>query len=301
MYQHDLNEKELISKLSLATIDAVAFVGVDINTCSSDVLKYIPGLNRSIVENIISSRPFRSRGDLLKVKGIGPKTYENCAGFVRVHNSISDFLDETKIHPESYELAKYLLEKLGCESLDCFSQKYCLLMKRKQKELLQNACSRYKINYARVNIIVDLLKEESLRKDPRQVLAECKASSSISGTFPSSLITLPRQFFSNFSLLKEECPLRNISGIIRTVTDFGAFVDFGFGNDGLLHRSKIDDGKNDIVYVGSHIGIDIVKVEVESKRISLALTGGDITYSTKNQLNSTKVISRKRKRNCQWK
>lgn len=85
------------------------------------------------------------------------------------------------------------------------------------------------------------------------------------------------------------------------MTDFGAFVDFGFGSDGLLHRSKIDDGKSDIVYVGSHIGIDIVKVEVESKRISLALTGGDITYSTKNQLNSTKVISRKRNRNCQWK
>jgi len=111
MYQHDLSEKVLDDKLSLTSIDAVAEVGVDVNSCSVTILGKVPSLTPKLCSKIMQSRPLKSRNDLLKISGFGPKTFQNCAAFVRVSGG-NESLDATLVHPESYDLARWLLKKL---------------------------------------------------------------------------------------------------------------------------------------------------------------------------------------------
>ena len=301
MYQHDLNEKKLEEKLHLATIDAVAFVGADVNTCSLAILENIPGINGRIAGEIILCRPFKSRSDLLKVKGLGPKAFENCAGFVRIHNA-DNILDEARIHPESYELSSWLMGQCRSNSFGEFANTLSSFDEKERTKLISKAAEMYSLSTVRVEAVISLLIETANGKDPRIVLADSKLckSSNVTRCTP-----LPRHLVSNLRGLDEECPIRNILGIVRSVTDFGAFIDFGGGNDGLLHVSKF--GKvyeRDSLYVGKEIGVDIVHVEVRNKRISLVptrfVTGyhDDDNSNTGNPLQpqSEKVTGMKRKR-----
>ena len=297
MYQHDMNEKKLEEKLRLATIDAVASVGVDINTCSFEILQNVPGLNRRIASQIIASRPYKSRQDLLKVKGLGPQTFKNCAGFVYIPNA-ENVLDEVRIHPESYPVSRWLLEQCQSESILDFSNFISAMNKSEKMKLISDAAAVYSLSSARVDNVLSLMMETARGVDPRIVLSSSKKSTNLNVKLYKQL---PRHLISNIVYLKDECPIRNILGKVRNVTDFGIFVDFGFGLNGFLHKSKLGEEE---LYVGKDIGVDIVKVQVESRRITLRLANvdvvNDIFMDDDKNVNipssNSSIVGKKRKR-----
>ena len=307
MYQHDLTEAVLDNKLNLASIDAVGEVGVDINTASAAILEKVPSLTPKLVSKIIQARPIRTRQDLLKVSGLGEKTFIHCAGFVRVckyqgclpclvhaqgsftfimfsltfvtcitKGGGNEPLDDTMVHPESYGLAKWLLKQL----------KWNLLKEIKPQNedwpcLAEKASAKFDVPQERAFTVITHLYTSITSPDPRlrsihdtrhktsRVGSSCGCSS-----LPSSISTLD-------ALKERTFPIRQISATIRNVVDFGAFVDFGFENDALLHKSKMGDVTLDSLFVGQDIGVDILGVS-ESGRISVGLAGLNLAADTQH-------------------
>lgn len=272
MYQHDLSEKELDEKLHLTSVDAVATVGVDINTCSTEILQKVPGLTK-LASKILKARPLLKRRDLINVPGLGPKTFENCAAFCRVEHG-TEALDATLVHPESYDIARWLLKHFNWNLSHVPSN----VPPREEwsthwKSLLVEASEKFGVSQERILSVIENLVDSMTGLDPRlrNVVNGTKPVASSAGSL-NGCVLLPPELASNATALQEACPKRGIVGTVRNIADFGAFVDFGGAHgDGLLHTSCLGPISLDSLLIGQQIGVDILNVD--NDRVSLGLSG----------------------------
>jgi uncharacterized protein len=271
MYQHDLSEKELDDKLHLTSVDAVATVGVDVNTCSLEILQKVPGLTK-MATKIVKARPLSQRKDLLDVSGLGPKTFESCAGFCRIAGS-KEALDATLVHPESYDLARWLLKTFGWEvsetPKDIPPQKE---RATRWESTLKKASKKFGVSEERVLAVIENLIDSLTQMDPR--LREPTTGGdahavSKAGSVDGCVLLVPE--LDDLTALEKVTPVRGIIGTIRNIADFGAFVDFGGQSDGLLHTSKLGPVKLQSFLIGQPLGVDIL--DVNNGKVSLGLTG----------------------------
>ena len=257
LYQHDINQKKLSESLDIVVESVVNYVGVDLNTASAALLQFVSGLNSRTAKNILSHRDqqgsFTNREQLTKVSGMGPKAYEQCAGFLRIPES-KNLLERTAIHPESYGATKKLLKKLGLD-LATITLRSELLRERIQenKQSLADLAADVGIGEPTLEDIIENLEKPG--RDPRA--------------------DMPKPIFRSDVLKMED--LREgmiLKGTVRNVVDFGAFVDIGVKQDGLVHRSEMGKkGRNplDVVAVGDVIEIRVLKVDLERGRVSLSM------------------------------
>jgi len=275
MYQHDLSEKILDEKLSLTSIDAVAEVGVDLNTCSSAILTKVPSLTKKLCDKIIKARPLKSRDALLTISGLGKQTYNNCAAFVRVSSGSggSEALDSTLVHPEAYDLAKWLLKELQWKLSDASSIK--ATNNEQQKEewsvVAKKASNKFDVTPDRCMTVIDHLFFSITSPDPRLRSGTTEPKDTVSKIGSTTgCSSLPNSASTIEKLCESQLPLRNIVATVRNVVDFGVFVDIGLEQNGLLHRSKMGNVQLSSLMVGQEIGIDILGVASASK-ISVGL------------------------------
>ena len=256
-YQHDMNQKKLGEALSGVVEDCVNKVGVDLNTASASLLEYISGISKAIAKNIVAYREengrFESRRELLKVAKLGPKAFEQCAGFARITGGKNP-LDATSVHPESYEAAQKLLEKLGYAPEDITVGKLSGISKQ---------IKNYKKLAEELGVgeptLRDIVKElEKPARDPRDEM-------------PKPVL---RTDVLDMKDLKEGMILK---GTVRNVIDFGAFVDIGVHQDGLVHISEMSEKyikhPLEAVSVGDVVDVRVIGVDLKKKRISLSMKG----------------------------
>ena len=256
-YQHDMNQKKLDEALSGVVEDSVNKVGVDLNTASVSLLEYISGISKTIAKNIVDYREengkFTSRSQLLNVAKLGPKAFEQCAGFMRISGGKNP-LDATSVHPESYEAASALLSKLGYKPNDVVAGNL-LGLSLQVKD--------YKKMAAELGIgeitLRDIVKElEKPARDPRDDM-------------PKPIL---RSDVLEMKDLKEGMVLK---GTVRNVIDFGAFVDIGVHQDGLVHISEMTERfikhPLEAVSVGDIVDVRVIGVDMKKKRISLSMKG----------------------------
>lgn len=254
-YQHDMNQKKLSEALGNVVEDCVNNVGVDLNTASASLLEYVSGISKPIAKNIVAYREengrFKSRRELLKVAKLGPKAYEQCAGFMRISDGKNP-LDATSVHPESYEAAMGLLKYLGYEAEDIRGGLTGLSLMTKDTKKLSEQLGVGEIT------LTDIIRElEKPGRDPRDEM-------------PKPIL---RSDVLEMKDLKEGMILK---GTVRNVIDFGAFVDIGVHQDGLVHISKLTDKKFvkhplDIVSVGDVVEVKVLGVDLQKKRIQLSM------------------------------
>lgn len=256
-YQHDVNQKELAESLKGVVEYCVNSVGIDLNTASASLLQYVSGITASIAKNIILYRDekgrFNNRKELLNVKMLGPKTFEQCAGFLRIRDG-ENILDNTAVHPESYEAVNRLFKSLNW-SIEDISNGIEI------KQLTDSASLDLGQLASSIGLgeptLVDILEElKKPGRDPRDEL-------------PKPLL---RTDIVGLEDLKEGMVL---TGTVRNVIDFGVFVDIGVHQDGLVHISKLSDKyvrhPTDIVQVGDIVKVKVLDVDIERKRISLSM------------------------------
>ena len=257
-YQHDMNQKKLGETLSGVVEDCVNKVGVDLNTASASLLEYISGVSKAIAKNIVVYREengrFADRKQLLKVSKLGPKAYEQCAGFMRIQGGANP-LDQTSVHPESYHAAEELLEKLGFSTAD---------IAEKKLDGLSGKIKDYKKLAEELGVgeitLRDIVKElEKPARDPRD--------------------EMPKPILRTDVLeMKDLTPGMVLKGTVRNVIDFGVFVDIGVHQDGLVHISQITDKKYikhplEVVSVGDIVEVKVMSVDLNKKRIQLTMKG----------------------------
>lgn len=256
-YQHDMNQKKLGEALGGVVEDCVNKVGVDLNTASASLLEYISGISKVIAKNIVTYREengrFTSRKELLKVAKLGPKAFEQCAGFMRITGGKNP-LDATSVHPESYEAATQLLEKLGYKPED-ISQGKLAGLSRQIKDYKKMA---QELGIGEITLR-DIVKElEKPARDPRDEM-------------PKPIL---RTDVLDMKDLKEGMILK---GTVRNVIDFGAFVDIGVHQDGLVHISEMSEKyikhPLEAVSVGDVVEVRVLGVDLKKKRISLSMKG----------------------------
>ena len=255
-YQHDMNQKKLGEALSGVVEDCVNKVGVDLNTASASLLEYVSGISKVIAKNIVAYREengqFTNRKQLLKVAKLGPKAYEQCAGFLRITDGDNP-LDATSVHPESYEVTANLLKKLGYSMGDMTSQGLVgLSMMAKQNHQLASELGIGEVT------LTDIVKElEKPGRDPRE--------------------EMPKPILRTDVLdMKDLTEGMILKGTVRNVIDFGAFVDIGVHQDGLVHISQITNKKFikhplEVVSVGDVVEVKVLSVDLERKRIQLSM------------------------------
>ncbi len=255
-YQHDMNQKKLGEALGAVVEDCVNKVGVDLNTASASLLEYVSGINKTLAKNIVvyreSNGSFANRKELLKVPKLGPKAYEQCAGFMRIMNG-TDPLDATSVHPESYEVTRKLMAKLGYSADDLRGGIPDITKNVKNTAALAEELSVGEMT------LKDILKElEKPGRDPRE-------------DAPGPIL---RSDVLNMEDLK---PGMILKGTVRNVIDFGAFVDIGVHQDGLIHISQMADRyikhPLEVVSVGDIVEVKVLEVDPEKKRISLTMKG----------------------------
>ena len=254
-YQHDMNQKKLGEALTGVVEDSVNKVGVDLNTASASLLEYISGVSKAIAKNIVIYREengrFTSRKDLLKVAKLGPKAFEQCAGFMRITGG-SNPLDATSVHPESYEAASRLLEKLGYSAEDIAGGKLAGLSR--QIRDYKKTADELEIGEITLRDIVKELEKPA--RDPRDEM-------------PKPIL---RTDVLDIKDLKEGMILK---GTVRNVIDFGAFVDIGVHQDGLVHISQMSEKfikhPLEAVSVGDIVEVKVLGVDMAKKRISLTM------------------------------
>ena len=259
-YQHDVDQKNLSESLTGVVEDAVNKVGVDLNTATPSLLSYVSGINKTIAKNIVAYRnengKFKNRKQLLKVSKLGNAAFEQCAGFVRIYNGDNP-LEITSVHPESYEVAEKLLEKIGFSKND-------LLNKEKLSEIKAKLGS---INIKKISdelevgnlTLEDIIKELSKPgRDPREDM-------------PKPIL---RSDVLKLEDLKEGMVL---NGTVRNVIDFGAFIDIGVKHDGLVHISELSDkyikNPRDVVSVGDIVKVKVLSVDLEKQKVALTMKG----------------------------
>ena len=260
-YQHDVNQKDLAHALDATIESAVNHVGVELNTASGALLSHIAGVSATIARNIVAYRNengrFESRRQLLKVPRLGPAAFTQCAGFLRIHAG-KYALDDTPVHPESYALAAAILKELGFEedALRDKDQLALLAAKRKLMDEKKEAALAQKLNAGlpTVHDILDALISPG--RDPRADLPAPRT----------------RQAIVKLSDLKEGTIMR---GTIRNITDFGAFVDIGLHQDGLIHISELSQRRVhhplDVVAVGDIVNVMVISIDEKRNRIGLSL------------------------------
>ena len=254
-YQHDMNQKKLSEALQGVVEGCVNKVGVDLNTASVSLLSYISGVSKVIAKNIVAYREengrFAARSELLKVAKLGPKAYEQCAGFLRIADGKNP-LDATGVHPESYEAAKKLLEKLGFSTED---------VKNRKLSGIGRKISDYPKLAEELGVgeltLKDIVKElEKPARDPREDM-------------PKPILR------SDVLEIKDLKPGMILKGTVRNVIDFGAFVDIGVHQDGLVHISQICDRyikhPLEAVSVGDIVDVQVMSVDVKKQRIQLTM------------------------------
>ncbi|MBO8166856.1 MAG: RNA-binding transcriptional accessory protein [Kosmotoga sp.] len=259
MYQHDVNKTKLKKALDREVESAVNFAGVNLNTASKHLLKYISGLNEKSAENIVKYREekglFKKREELLKVRGIGSKAFEQAAGFCRILGGDNP-LDSTTIHPESYQIAIAVLENIGMNPTDLVKCKE-EFRDRLRNFNIQDFCEETDYNLITVRDVVEALKKPGL--DPRD--------------------ELPKPLLRDDVLTMEQLqPGMTLEGTVRNVVDFGAFVDIGVKQDGLIHRSKMGRKIRDpleILSVGQIVKVKVLSVDLERSRIALELVSNE--------------------------
>ena len=256
-YQHDMPQKELESALDAVVEDCVNAVGVDVNTASASLLRRVSGLTATTAKNIVAYREengaFTSRAQLKKVPKLGPKAFEQCAGFLRVPES-KNVLDNTAVHPESYGAAKALLELTGHDEKDVRAGKLIDLNERLRAYGLERAAETAGVG---VPTLQDIASE--LMKPGRDVRD-----------------SLPKPVLRTDVLeLKDLKPGMKLTGTVRNVIDFGAFVDIGVHQDGLVHISQIADRyirhPSEVLSVGDVVDVVVLEVDEKKKRIGLSI------------------------------
>ncbi|XZI41554.1 RNA-binding transcriptional accessory protein Tex [Clostridium perfringens] len=256
-YQHDVTQKKLDESLAGIVEDCVNNVGVDLNIATPSLLSYISGINASIAKNIVDYREengkFKSRKELLKVKRLGQKAYEQCAGFLRVMES-KEALDNTSVHPESYKVAKELIKTLGYTEEDLKNGKLVDIDERVKAKGISNLAKELEVGEPTLNDIIKEIKKPG--RDPRE--------------------ELPKPIFKSGVIEMKDLKAGMIlMGTVRNVSDFGAFVDIGVHQDGLVHKSQMADRfvkhPLDIVKVGDVVEVRILDVDLKRKRISLSM------------------------------
>jgi uncharacterized protein len=278
MYQHDVPPADLDDVLHRTSVDAAAAVGVDVNTCRVEILRKVPGLAK-LADAIMAARPLATRQDLLsRVTGLGPKTFQACAGFLRIVDG-PEPLDGTLVHPESYDTARWLLRTLSWD----LSTVPTNLPPRAEwkscwKDVLNAGSTQFGVSPERVLSVLENLVDSLINVDPR--LRQGNDTGSRRGASPrwdgSNCARLPAELAHDLAALQAACPVRNVQGTVRNLADFGAFVDFGGPQDGLLHISQMMANRValDTLLIGQGIGIDIVSVQ--DHKVSLALAGGAV-------------------------
>ena len=253
-YQHDMNQKKLDEALSNIVEDCVNNVGVDLNTASAPLLEYVSGISKTIAKNIVEYREengqFQSRKDLLSVAKLGPKAFEQCAGFMRIREG-KEPLDYTSVHPESYSSAKKLLKKYGFTTKDILGGNIHLTDEIKEVKEVAEEIGTDPIT------LRDMIKElEKPGRDSREEMPKPVLKSDV----------------LDFDDLKEGMELK---GTVRNVIDFGAFVDIGVHQDGLVHISEMSNKfikhPLDVVSVGDVVDVRVLSVDKERKRIQLSM------------------------------
>lgn len=257
-YQHDVNQKRLEEVLAGVVESSVNSVGIDLNTASSTLLSYVSGVSSSIAKNIVVYREengaFTSRTQLKKVKRLGPAAFTQCAGFLRISDGKNP-LDNTAVHPESYKTAKELIEKSGFDLKEINeSEKRTSIEDGLKKIDLSGFASENEVGLFTLKDIIEELKKPG--RDPRD--------SNVKPVFRSDVLKIED--------IKEGMIFK---GTVRNIVDFGAFIDIGIKNDGLLHKSQMRKGfvkdPMEVVSVGDVIDVKVIKVDMGKKRVSLSI------------------------------
>ena len=248
-YQHDVNQKELSENLDFTVSKVVNEVGVNVNTASPSILKYISGLTKTTIKTIMDNKPYNSREDIKKLKGITSKIFEQAIGFLRIKGN--NPLDNTKIHLESYGIASALLSELGLSSNDINSSEFKDKLNNVNVDELSN---KLNTDVYTLKDIIEELKTPGL--DPRDTLD--------APILKSDVLTV--------NDLKVGMELQ---GTVRNVATFGAFIDIGLHNDGLVHVSKVSKDFvkdiNDYLHVGDIITVYVLDVDKEHEKVGLSL------------------------------
>ena len=252
-YQHDVNQKELGENLDFTVSKVVNEVGVNVNTASPSILKYVSGLTKPSIKAILSNKPFNTRDDIKKVKGISDKIYEQAIGFLRIPNSTNP-LDNTGIHPESYELTMNILNDYGLNVNNINEASF----KEKIKNLDKNKLAKdYDSNIYTIEDIIKELLSPGL--DPRDEL-------------PAPILK------NNVLTINDLSVGMELEGTVRNVTTFGAFVDIGLHDDGLIHISKVSKSFvkdiNDFLHVGDIIKCYVDNIDKDREKVQLSLIKG---------------------------
>ena len=258
-YQHDMPQNRLTEVLTGVVEDCVNSVGVDLNTASPSLLSYVSGLNMSIAKNIVAYRTkikeFKNREELLKVPKLGPKAYEQCAGFLRVVGG-ENILDNTAVHPESYDAARKLLKIFNMTEEDVKNHNLVLLPKLIEEKGEEKVAKEIGIG---VPTLKDITSE--LQKPGRDIRE-----------------SMPKPVLRSDVIHMEDLQEGMIfDGVVRNVVDFGAFVDIGVHQDGLVHISQLSEGyvkhPSEVVKVGDKVKVKVMSVDLNKKRISLTMKG----------------------------
>ena len=258
-YQHDMPQKRLNETLDGVVEDCVNSVGVDLNTASAPLLRRVAGVTAATAKNIVAWREeegaFTSRAQLKKVKGLGPKAYEQCAGFLRLPEA-KNRLDATAVHPESYAAAKALLEACGYTTAQIGTDKLSALPAAVKAKGEKNLCEALGIGAPTLHDIVSEL---------------CKPGRDMRDSLPRPLLR------SDVMSLEDLKPGMELTGTVRNVIDFGAFVDLGVHQDGLVHISQISNRfikhPREVLKVGDIVRVKVLSVDIAKKRIALTMKG----------------------------
>ena len=257
-YQHDVNQKRLGETLEGVVEDSVNKVGVDVNTATPSLLSYVSGLNNAISKNIVKYRDengkFKNRKELLKVSKLGKSAFEQCAGFIRIYDGDNP-LEVTAVHPESYEVAEKLLKSIGYTKNDLKNKEKLNEIKAKLSEInLSEVKEKLGVGEMTLKDIIEELSKPG--RDPREDM-------------PKQIL---RSDVLKFDDLREGMTL---TGTVRNVIDFGAFVDIGVKHDGLVHISELSNSfvKNpaDVVSVGDIVKVKVISIDREKQKVSLSM------------------------------
>ena len=252
-YQHDMDQKKLSETLTGVVEDSVNSVGVDLNTASFSLLSFISGISPAVAKNIVAYREkngrFHSRQELLKVSKLGPKAFEQCAGFCRITDG-DEPLDATAVHPESYKQARALLQKIGCNIKDETA------IRSFRKSLKDASALAAELDCGEITLLDILSELEKPGRDPREEM-------------PKPVLR------SDVLEMKDLKPGMKLKGTVRNVIDFGAFVDIGVHEDGLVHISRMTDRfikhPLEVVSVGDIVDVTVLEVDEKKGRISLSM------------------------------
>lgn len=253
-YQHDVDQTRLQTSLDEVVMSCVNAVGVEVNTASPHLLTYVSGLGPKLAQNIVDARtengPFRSRADLMKVKRMGEKAYEQAAGFLRIRNAVNP-LDASAVHPESYHIVRKMAKDVGCTVAE-------LIADENRRKAIQ--IEKYVTPEAGLPTLKDIVQELAKPgRDPRSAIQEFS--------------------FADIHSLEDVREGMVVPGIVTNITKFGAFVDIGVKQDGLVHVSQMADRYVDdpskVVKLQQHLMVRVVSVDLARKRIQLSMKGID--------------------------